>query len=101
MSSNIEQVIEDVICADLFSIRVTALAWDVNRSTLTRRLNENVSYSEGHVKQQLLSITQEKMLVNWILEQECLGHAPTHQHVREFVTQICDFSDGDSYIDKN
>jgi hypothetical protein len=30
------------------------------------------------IKQQLLSIGQEEMLIIWILEQERLGHAPTH-----------------------
>jgi DDE superfamily endonuclease/Tc5 transposase DNA-binding domain len=35
-----------------------------------------------------LSPTQENILVSWILEQERLGHAPTHQRVREFAARI-------------
>lgn len=101
MPSNIEEAVQGVIRANLPSIRATALAWDVNRSTLTRRLNGGVSRSEGHAKQQILSITQERMLVNWILEQERLGHASTYQRVREFAAKIRGFSGEDPHIGKN
>jgi hypothetical protein len=78
MSSTIDKAIESVKRAELRSIRATALAYDVNRSTLTRRLDGGFTRSQGHLKQQLLSIEQEEMLVMWILEQERLGHALTH-----------------------
>jgi hypothetical protein len=101
MSSNIEEAVQGVIRADLPSIRATALVWDVNRSTLTQRLNGGVSRSQGHANQQLLSPTQEKMLVNWILKQERLGHVPTHQRVREFAAKIRSFSSEHPHISKN
>jgi hypothetical protein len=78
MSSTIEKAIESVERAELSSIRATALAYDVHRNTLTQRLNEGYTRSQGHSGQQLLSIGQEEMLVDWILEQERLEHAPTH-----------------------
>jgi Tc5 transposase DNA-binding domain len=101
MSSTIEQALEGVIREDFPSIRATALAWSVDRPTLTRRLNGGVARSEGHASQQLLSKTQEKMLVNWILEQERLGHAPTHQRIRKFAAKIRGFSGEDPHVGKN
>jgi hypothetical protein len=78
MSSTINKVIESVKHAELRLIHVIALAYDVNRSTLTQRFDGGFTHNQGHSKQQLLSIRQEEMLIIWILEQEHLRHAPTH-----------------------
>ena len=80
-----EQAIYDVVSSDTLSIRPTAHAWNVPLSTLSRRAHGGLTRREAHASQQLLSSTQEKMLVNWILEQELLGHAPIHQRVCEFA----------------
>jgi hypothetical protein len=101
MSSTIDKAIESVERAELRSIRATALAYDVNRSTLTRRLDGGFTRSQGHSKQQLLSIRQEEMLIIWILEQERLGHAPTHQRVREFAAKIRGCSGENPHIGKH
>jgi hypothetical protein len=98
MSSTIEKAIESVERAELRSIRATALAYDVHRNTLTRRLNGGYTCSQGHSGQQLLSIGQEEMLVDWILEQERLGHAPTHQRVHEFAAKIRGYSGEDPHV---
>jgi hypothetical protein len=48
--------------------------------------------SEGHASWQPLSKTQEQMFVSWILEQERLEHARTHQRIRKFAAKIRGFS---------
>jgi Tc5 transposase DNA-binding domain len=101
ISSTIEQAVEGAISSDLSSIRATALVWSVPRTKLSRRLDGGVSRMEGHSSQQPLSPTQEKMLVKWILEQERLGHALTHQRIREFEAKIRGFSGEDPRIGKN
>jgi Tc5 transposase DNA-binding domain len=101
MSSNIEQAIEHVFLSRKHSIRPTARAWDGSSSTLSRRINGGCTRREGHSGQQLLSPAQEKILVSWILEQERLGHAPTHQRVREFAARICACAGEDPHIGKN
>jgi hypothetical protein len=60
-----EEAIESAKRPELCSVRATALVYDVHRTTLTRRLNGGYSRSQGHTKQQLLSIGQEEMLVIW------------------------------------
>jgi Tc5 transposase DNA-binding domain len=101
MSSNIEQFIEHVFSSRRHSIRPTARAWDVSSSTLSRRIKGGCTRREGHSGQQLLSPAQEKILVSWILEQERLGHAPTHQRVSEFAARIRAWAGEDPYIGKN
>jgi hypothetical protein len=97
MSSIIEQAVEGAIRSDLPSIRATALAWNVDRCTLSRRLNGGISLSEGHASQQLLSKMQEQMFLSWILEQERLEHAPPHQRIRKFAANIRGFSGEDPH----
>jgi Tc5 transposase DNA-binding domain len=41
------------------------------------------------------------MLIIWILEQERLGHAPTHQRVREFAAKIRGCSGENPHIGKH
>jgi hypothetical protein len=96
-----DKAIESVERAELRSVRATALAYNVNRSTLARRLDGGFTRSQGHTKQQLLSVGQEKMLIIWILEQERLGHAPTHQRVREFAAKIRGCSGESPHIGKH
>ena len=101
MPSTMDQAIDSVERAELRSIRATALAYGVDRTTLTRRLNGGFQRTKGHTSQQLLSPGQEDILVTWVLEQERLGHAPTHQRVREYAAKISGYSGQGSYIGKN
>jgi Tc5 transposase DNA-binding domain len=101
MPSPIDQAIESVKRAELSSIRATAAAFGVDRTTLTRRLNGGYQRNNGHTSQQLLSPRQEDMLVKWVLEQERLGHAPTHQRIREYAAKISGYSGQGSHISKH
>jgi Tc5 transposase DNA-binding domain len=92
------QAINSVERAELRSIRATALAYGVDRTTLTWRLNGGFQRNKGHTSQQLLSPGQEDILVTWVLEQERLGHAPMHQRVREYAAKICGYSGQGSHI---
>jgi Tc5 transposase DNA-binding domain len=101
MSSPIDQAIKSVERAELSSIRATAAAFSVNRTTLTQRLNRGYQRNNGHTSQQLLSPRQEDMLVKWVLEQERLGHAPTHQRIHEYAAKISGYSGQGSHIGKH
>ena len=96
-----DQALQDVKSSKFSSVRSTAHAWEVAPSTLSHRVNGRVGRRESHSSQQILTPVQEKMLVNWILEQERLGHCPTHQRVREFAARIRSCSGEDSHIGKN
>jgi hypothetical protein len=101
MPSAMDQAIDSVERAEFRSIRATALAYGVDRSTLVRRLNGGFQRNEGHASQQLLSPGQEGMLITWVLEQERLGHAPTHQRVREYAAKISGYSGQGTHIGSN
>jgi Tc5 transposase DNA-binding domain len=101
MSSNIEEAVQHVFSSRRHTIRPTARAWNVSSSTLSRRINGGCTRREGHSSQQLLSPVQEEILVSWILEQERLGYAPTHQRVREFAARIRACAGEDPQIGKN
>jgi hypothetical protein len=88
MSSTIDQDVQYYFSTDFASIRGKARAWNVAPNTFLRRVNRGLTRRDGHYTQQILSPTQENMLVSWILEQERLGHVPIHQRVREFAAQI-------------
>jgi hypothetical protein len=92
MPSVMDQVMDSVERVEFRSIRATALAYSVDRSTLVQRLNKGFQHNEGHASQQLLSSRQEGMLITWVLEQERLGHAPMHQHVRKYIAKISGYS---------
>ena len=101
MAASTEQAVQDVLSAEAPSIRSAARKWEAPLSTVSHRLNGRVSRREGHTNQQNLTPAQEEWLVKWILEQEQLGHAPTHQCVREFASKIRDASGEDPRIGKN
>jgi Tc5 transposase DNA-binding domain len=101
MSSTIDEAVDYTLSKPTALIKPTARAFDVAPRTLSRRLNGGLTRQEGHSSQQILSASQEKMLVNWILEQERLGHASTHQRIREFAAKIRDCSGEDPHIGKH
>jgi hypothetical protein len=96
-----DQAIDSVEREEFRSVRATALAHGVDRTTLVRRLNEGLQPNQGHASQQLLSPRQEDMLITWVLEQERPGHAPTHQRVREYAAKISGYSGQGTYIGSN
>jgi hypothetical protein len=63
-----DQAVYQLGLSDTPKIRPTARAWNVPPSTLSRRAHGGLTRREAHTSQQLLSPTQEKMLVSWILE---------------------------------
>jgi hypothetical protein len=88
MSSTINEADDYTLSSPTARIKPTARAFDVAPRTLSRRLNGGLTRQEGHSSQQILSSSQEKMLVSWILEQERLRHASIHQQIREFTPQL-------------
>jgi hypothetical protein len=79
MSSNIDEAVDYTLSNPTALIKQTARAFDVAPRTLSRRLNGGLTRQEGHSSQQILSPSQEKMLVSWILEQES-QRSETDQH---------------------
>lgn len=70
------------------SIKQAAEKWGVPRRTLGNRMNGSEPRGKAHQHQQRLSQAQEEHLTQWILAQEALGYAPTHEQIRLFVTKI-------------
>ncbi|KAG6996937.1 hypothetical protein FocnCong_v015331 [Fusarium oxysporum f. sp. conglutinans] len=60
----------------------------VPQTTLSDRLRGLPSRSEITQPAQLLSTSQETRLVTWILRQEALGYAPSHNQVRATVAAL-------------
>ena len=84
MLSTIDKAVDYALLNRTALICPTARAFDVTPRILSRRPHA----PGGPTSQQLLSLEQEMMLVDWILEQKCLGHAPTHQQIRKFAAKI-------------
>ena len=58
------------------SIRTVATLFGVSRSTLARRLQDGLPSAIAHAHEQLLSLKQEDLLAEWILQLEKHGYAP-------------------------
>ena len=101
MSSTIDQAVQYYSSTDSVLIRGTARAWDISPNTLLRRVNRCLTGRDSHYTQQILSAMQENMLVSWIVQQERIGSAPTHQRVCEFAACIRACTGEDPYVGKN
>jgi hypothetical protein len=55
------------------SIRKAAIAFQIPFSTLQKRQKNQISYSESHISQQLLTPIKESTLENWIYQAAKLG----------------------------
>ena len=56
--------------------------------TLYRRVNGTKSINESRIPQQLLSPSEERALVGWILRAAATGHPVTHSFLRELAEEI-------------
>jgi Tc5 transposase DNA-binding domain len=88
LNSSIELALTDLRNNPEASVRSVARAWNIPHNTLLRRLHGGKDRSHSHDSQMILTPNQEDLLVNWILEQERLGHAPTALRVRELAAEI-------------
>ena len=52
------------------------------------RLDGAQSCQDAHETEQRLSVVQEERLERWILRQEALGYAPTHDQIRGIASNI-------------
>lgn len=69
------------------SIRACAKVFGLNESSFRTRLKNGTNLSTSYVDQQILTLTQEQMLVQWILDLDSQGHAPSYTTVRD-IAQI-------------
>jgi hypothetical protein len=69
-------------------IATTATRHGVPRTTLRGRLSGAQSCRDAHNDEQRLSTVQEERLKRWILQQEALGYAPTHEQVWAIASGI-------------
>ncbi|TVY12490.1 hypothetical protein LARI1_G009648, partial [Lachnellula arida] len=68
--------------------KTAGLEYGVPRGTLQDRIKGRLSRQEAHTFQQRLSMIQEDHLTKWVLVQESIGLAPTHQQIKTFAGRI-------------
>jgi hypothetical protein len=96
--SVVREALSDLTASRITSLRAAEAAYGVSRRTLARRVDGGLSRSKSHAHQQALSPTQEDSLVQWILDLERQGCAPTYTETREMARQISVFSKGPNFI---
>jgi Tc5 transposase DNA-binding domain len=105
MASELDRTVQaahtDLLNGKYLSIRVAAAAYSLNNKTLANRINYGLNRRQSHSVQQILSLEQEEMLVQWILDLERQGHAPTHKQVREMAQKVSVYSGGPTTIGVN
>ncbi|PWW73740.1 hypothetical protein C7212DRAFT_29442, partial [Tuber magnatum] len=62
--------------------------YGISRTTLQSRQAGRSSAQTGHHYQQRLSLEQERILCDWILELEVCGYAPSHSQPCEMATCV-------------
>lgn len=70
------------------SIRATARAFSLPRSTLSRYLNGGITRATSHVSEQYLSLAEEKILVKYILRLDSLGNPISPVFTRKLAFEI-------------
>lgn len=71
-----------------------ARRWGIPRPTLVGRLKGRSARKEAFKSLQRLSSVQERHLAGWILTQDTIGLAPTHNQIRELAAKVAS-SNGD------
>jgi hypothetical protein len=86
---------EETIANAIFDIQYNSLShhqaaqkWGVPRSTLSNRIRGQTALSDQIQPSQLLTKNQEAKLVSWILRQESLGYALSHNQIRACVLAL-------------
>lgn len=88
----IQQALGDLRAKKFASIRAAAKAHNIDPTTLNRRSKGGISKQDARAAQQLLSQTQEGLLVRWILDSEARGYVPSHAHIRAMAILISEIS---------
>ena len=86
----IEQAIDDLISQDAPNVRETARKYDLVHSTLLRRYNgRTVSTAEAlSQKRQLLTDTQEEVIIKYLNKLSDRGFHPTPQILKNVVVEV-------------
>lgn len=96
VSAALQHLLDNPKC----SIREAAGLFAVSRSTLARRLCDGLPRTTAHAHRQLLSSIQETMLVDWVLQLEADGHAPTPATICAMASLISTKSGGPEHVGK-
>lgn len=83
----IQEAIEALENGQYNSERAVAKAYNI-RSTLCRRLMGVNNRRESHQHQQRSAPRQEEFIMEWIMNQHCVGLPPSHRRTRETATEI-------------
>jgi hypothetical protein len=101
MEQRVEDAVDAYLRGEFKSIRSAAKAFGAVPTTVSRRLRGTRTRRQARVPTQLLSTTQEDMLVRWILDLERAGNAPNHALVREMASLISRVSGGPQSLGQN
>ena len=80
------------------SFKAAAKAYNVSQSTVRDRYHGKPTRQQGHAHRQLLSPVQEKLLVQWALDLELCGQAPTHTQLKTMASVISQASGGTAIV---
>jgi hypothetical protein len=99
---SINLAMEALLSGRVKSIKAAATMYAVDRRTLGRRLDDRSrSRAQVAAEQQLLSATQERLLVQWILYEEARGLPPTRAGLHNMVTFLVRFTNQAQHVGKN
>ena len=77
-TSAVDNAVADLRKGLFPSITAAAQAYRVSKSTVRDRYNGTPDRQISHRHEQILSLTQEEMLVRWSINLKSCGRAPTH-----------------------
>ena len=96
-----EKALEGLKNGQFISLRDAAAKTGLGRTTLTNRQNGMKTRQEGHTKEQKLSPELENELVQWILEEDSAGLAPTLTHVRSMAVNLLEYAGDPTGLGEN
>ncbi|KJZ68105.1 hypothetical protein HIM_12504 [Hirsutella minnesotensis 3608] len=78
-----------------------AQKYDIPQQSISNRLKGQSALADQIQPHQLLSKTQEALLVSWVLRQESLGYAPSHSQIRACVEALLKQLNNEQTVGRN
>ncbi|KJZ69952.1 hypothetical protein HIM_10660 [Hirsutella minnesotensis 3608] len=92
--------INDIMKNDLSQYHA-AQKYDMPQQSISNRLKGQSALADQIQPHQLLSKTQEALLVSWVLRQESLGYVPSHSQIRACVEALLKQINNEQTVGRN